>query len=232
MPEKKKRYRWSRQKASRHQGLRYHHFTLHYTSTPPTATHAAASLPPASVKRLILTPSIGPSQQRAVVFVQQGAGERGIEGRMEGGREGSTGGGRWRMGEKSTDFAALFCVWETAGKKKEKRLNKIFNWSKPTKQCCQPLCGQMPQSFLPWERLRSLMKLEAWWLIVERTSQVLQKTVRIFRLPHPPTEMFPFSFLKKPPRYLVTPCSCLKWDENEAVWEGGVKSWLEVLPRP
>lgn len=46
---------------------------------------------------------------------------------------------------------------------------------------------------------------EAWSLMIDcpKTSQVLQKTVRIFRLPHPPTEMFPFSFLKNPPDALL-----------------------------
>lgn len=135
------------------------------------------------------------------------------------------------MGEKSTDFAALFCVWETAGKKKKKkRLNKIFNWSKPTKQCCQQLCDQMSQSFLPWERLRSLMKLEAWWLIVQKPLKFSRKQSESLGSHILPQKCFLLASWKNP-WCLATPCSCLKWDENEAVWEGGVKSWLEVLPR-
>lgn len=129
MPGEKKRYRWFGLKTSRHQGLRYHHFTLHYNPGPPTATHAAASLPPASVKRQILNPSVGLSQQRAVVFVQ-----RVQERERERWREGSTGGGRWRMGEKSKDFCSLFCVWGTAAQKKKKK--DLTKCSTDPNQCC------------------------------------------------------------------------------------------------
>lgn len=132
--------------------------------------------------------SVGLSQQRAVVFVQ-----RVQESRGGGGRRGKMEDGR----EKHRLCSSLFCIWETAGKK---RLNKIFNWSKPTKQCCQQLCGQMPQGFLPWERLRSLMKPESWWLIVRKPLKFFRKQ---FSLPHPPIEMFPFRFSENPPDALL-----------------------------
>lgn len=79
------------------------------TSAPPTATHAAASLPPAPVKRQILTPCIGPSQQREVVFVQR-AQER--EGRPEG--------ERWER-KAQTSFSPL-CLRGSWLKKMEKKI--------------------------------------------------------------------------------------------------------------